>query len=274
MRRFDPLTRTDRKGKPSILSYLSKSHTFHTLRDTPQTSSSESEQGDKMTTSKSSPTELYQRLINDSRKHRILFRVHDSTSASPLTWTGEHSTSGFSSLNPNLQHLTPTAYMSAFGRLTGYSWLLGPYSRDLLVRHIFESPGSGIMESDELSPWISTTLDFDWAVWEVARRLAKEEVGEVKMAIIRQAHLGAEADDEKQRNGDEIRIDPLRILGQYLEQPLDRTERQHVLEAKRRAVTSSEVLFYGRIFSSSIESDLIFTREVGTVFYEVALTVP
>jgi hypothetical protein len=210
-------------------------------------------------------TNLYQRIYNDSYKRRILFRVYDATSASSLQWDGTHTTSGFSALNPNLQALTPTVYSATHGRLTGDAWLMGPHARMTIVNHILNKHSESTFADDQ-SPWISTTSSIDWAIWEVARRLAQTPGQAVHIALIRQAHVNEKADSQRIQSRDEVRIDPVRILGKYLSSDgLSTRERSDILNAKRRAEESSEVLYYGRVFSQSVEADYIVTRDVRAI---------
>ena len=76
------------------------------------------------------------------------------------------------------------------------NWTAGPGLRQTLVDHMLRKPrlkaydpGDGqVIPPDALSPWISTSGDTYWVVWEVARRLQMEAA--VHVAIIALGSVG------------------------------------------------------------------------------------
>ena len=134
--------------------------------------------------------------------------------------------------------------------------------------------------ADDMTPWISTSTDLIWCIWEITRRLSVKEdddmfVDTVGLAIIAYepvpAHSDERPDDEERRparGSGELHIIPeneadLRLL------PLLRPFRtvqlgQQFESAQRAARSSGEVLFYGRIFAGSIVANLEFSTKVST----------
>lgn len=138
--------------------------------------------------------------------------------------------------------------------------------QQMLIDHLLGSRSvacaSGLAPStDEMTCWISTTRSLDWAIWDIARRLANYRLP-VKFAVIRQDHLGVAAANRKQADRDEVRLDAFRLLERMEEDITDPAEKKRVEEAKRRTKQSQETLYYGRVFSSSIEANLLWTIEV------------
>ncbi|ORX35722.1 hypothetical protein BD324DRAFT_652266 [Kockovaella imperatae] len=175
---------------------------------------------------------------------KVVFRVYDASSFSPLICSGDQATSGFSSLSRNLGCLNLTALES----------------------------GDGDIPEDEKSPWISTTKSLTWAVWEIARRLSVQKLEKpksrpgveptVRMSVI------------KHRSGNVGLSDPRRA---YLEAHVDATSpvanalrgarpgefshsmRRQCEQALRESRRSKEVLYYGRIFAESIDNETTWT---------------
>lgn len=130
--------------------------------------------------------------------------------------------------------------------------------------------------TDEVSPWISTSRRLDWVIWEIARRLALggEARKVVRMAVIRQRQEPDPYDPELESNLDgsrsrdipeerrELCCQPWGYLAHYESGILSEKKRHDAMEAKRRTAESYETLYYGRVFSTSIEADLIWTAEV------------
>lgn len=208
--------------------------------------------------------------------NRTFLRVHSSSSASPLRWTGDPATSGFAALNSNLALLTPTAYTGAMERqdppLPWQEWDIGLHTAHSVLDHLIRRAVPlvpGVHAADDASPWISTTANPTWAVWEIARRLspppvpvhafvvaapAAEEV--VELAVILptvEAHL-----------------DPLPVVRSLWRDrgdgdggKLTGNQREALQHAEFGARACDETLFYGRVFAQSIIANYEFTREVG-----------
>ena len=65
-------------------------------------------------------------LSEQSARSKVVFRVFDDLSTSPISWNGERDTSGFSCPNQNLAGLIPSAYRSAQGDKRGsITWAEG-----------------------------------------------------------------------------------------------------------------------------------------------------
>jgi len=74
--------------------------------------------------------------------------------------------------------------------------------------------------------------------------------------------LTPEKDRLKISTGDEVRVNPARVLRAWENGSDEIYERQDLMAAGKRAEESHETLFHGRVFSRSIEADLMWTAEV------------
>jgi hypothetical protein len=145
-------------------------------------------------------------LLHLSHTSKILFRIHDPTSSTPLFWTGNRSTSGFSAPNLNLGILTPEAYSQVYNRFnpalitdkTEYEgWAGGKYIRHTILDHVMGKEKQSCLPTltsmderpdtpqDEMTPWISASADLLWCMYEIVRRLVSLEKKSVYLTVIR-----------------------------------------------------------------------------------------
>lgn len=105
-------------------------------------------------------------------------------------------------------------------------------------------------DSDTQSKWISTTLSHEWVVWETARRLISNRVGEVCVTSI----VDRRAYSPRYRGTRMIGVDASGYL----------SERGYEMSDKcvRFAESSSEKLWYGRIFPKDISGVEYWTSDV------------
>lgn len=227
--------------------------------------------------------------LTEALHHRtIILRVH-TTPHNPLE-------SGFTARNPVFRGLTVEQYHHATASLKGERWAEGPYMRDVIIDHINQlirrpqpqqpgNMGNGWLrqppphiryqgrqrqnvplkeEVDELSPWISTTANLDWALWYITKLLALPGNGPrnnpgMKHNTVKLAIISISTDRTYNK---ELYVAP------FLWRPPDETrymcqvDRERYNRAKKSAISAKEVLFYGRIFNESILADLTFTKEV------------
>jgi hypothetical protein len=123
---------------------------------------------------------------------------------------------------------------------------------------------SGKAELDELTPWISTTANMDWALWYIAKLLSHPGQGhgygrgrgydKVKLAVI-------SISTDRTRNK-ELYVAPFLWRRDNEARYMCQVDKERYNRARKNAVASKEVLFYGRIFPESVLADLTFTREV------------
>ncbi|WWC94563.1 hypothetical protein V866_001410 [Kwoniella sp. B9012] len=256
-------------------------------------------------------------LLTQSQSQQILFRIHTSTSNSPLIWTGELSTSGFSSPNIHLGSLTPKSYTPFLNYSSSTGGLLisrstyeinpGVYLRHTVVDHILNKPKQTCIPTlptieetkegvwpDERTPWISSSEDFFWTIWEIARRLAVPEgelgwVGGVQMAIVRHPKSNYHHYNHNNINGKdgagkgglidnrseqetvtftstprprEIWLRPTNVLSPPTypgEMSLSLKESYEV--SRKMASQNGEILFFGRIWAENVLSNLEWTCE-------------
>ena len=125
-------------------------------------------------------------------------------------------------------------------------------------------------KTDDLTPWISTTANLDWALWYIAKLLTQPRQGprhgagpgfkneSVKLAVI--------SISTDRRVNKELYVAPFLWSRPEGRDRLSDVDRERYNRARKAAISAKEVLFYGKIFKESILADLTFTREVGPVF--------
>ena len=237
-------------------------------------------------------------LVSLARHLKTVFRVWDGKSASQLLWNGEKETSGFSCPNQNLARLSPTAYRKAQGEKRGsITWAEGPYLRQTIVDHILGAQcqtaihipsrvdGSDeTIAEDDKSPWISVSRELAWCVWDIARRLAwkydhpstanEEGSGEedgseapetVHLTVIRH-HSGTVGLSDPRRIYLEVHVDPKGPLRNAMTrsrgEEMSLSAKEKYETARKETERSGEILYYGRIFSDSIDGNTDWTFEV------------
>ncbi|OCF33451.1 hypothetical protein I316_04871 [Kwoniella heveanensis BCC8398] len=173
------------------------------------------------------------------RTKAVVIRLTDETSITPLT------DNGFTASHPLFEPSPSDAQWKRDYKQHNANCLRdSPDAREGIVRHI--SSGWGY-DSTAASPWISTTLSLDWAIWEAARRLAKLDIDWVDMSLIKLEWTY----NESYRGNRAIWIDPYPLIKHY------ESEELHDRAATAFAKSSSEILAYGRIF----KKDIIMTLE-------------
>ena len=115
-------------------------------------------------------------------------------------------------------------------------------------------------ETDDLSPWISTTANLDWALWYIAKLLSQMthrgtayRYDQVKLSVI---SISTDRTLNK-----ELYVAPFLFRPDETKY-LCQVDKERYNRARKSAISAKEVLFYGRIFKESILADLTFTREV------------
>jgi len=182
------------------------------------------------------------------------------------------------------------------------TWAEGLYVKQTIVDHILRKrrqtalcyPGMVCDEEgydipeDEKTPWISTSRSLSWCIWEVARRLASlaaplpdvtpddpngidlrndaslkraNKRPAVNLAIIRH-HSGIIGLSDARRMLLEAHIDPKGPTGRPNKDALSVSLQGDYEEARRSAIISSEVLYYGRIFAENVDSNVEWTISV------------
>lgn len=157
--------------------------------------------------SESRETPNFLTLEDLSSRSQILFRITDPSSVSPLCWTGEPSTSGFGAPNLNLACLDQTTYHQIFHHLCTSTtsprlsksrswWTDEPYIRHSILDHVRGREKQTCLNTltclddrpdspeDERSPWISTSGNLLWVVYDVVRRLVLLKRDTVYLTVI------------------------------------------------------------------------------------------
>lgn len=233
------------------------------------------------TSSDDSPADtLYQSLLTASGPREpspVVFRVHTSSSISSLVHSSESGMSGFFAPSPYM-HISEAQYNDRFGHLSDEGWSCGQGLAPSMVAHLLDRPVDQmhlkthevdwqVVKDADKSPWVSTTRNLDWTIWEIARRLAKGEK-EVRLAVIKQS-VAVELEtrphmQEKEKcraRGGEVWTVPVGEI--YDTQPhAAYGQRPSWNRARLRALARDEVLYYGRIFDTSIVGDFVWTRNV------------
>lgn len=122
---------------------------------------------------------------------------------------------------------------------------------DSVVEHV--TGGWNYWGFGKSSPWISTSADLDWSIWEIARRLVRLDRDEVELSVIRRKHA------KNYRGLKSVRIDTFDVLrlhekDNYYHSDLD--------DAMNFARASDEVLFCGRIFGKDVLETTTWTYYV------------
>jgi len=144
------------------------------------------------------------------------------------------------------------------------------------------------LPEDDKTPWISTSKSLAWCIWEVARRLAavtaplpdvnpddpngidpRNEVSwkrarrqaVLNLAVIRH-HSGTIGLQDARRMLLEAHIDPKGPTGRINREAMSVSLQGDYDAARRSAITSAEVLYYGRIFAENIDSNVEWTISV------------
>lgn len=250
---------------------VERSSRQHSLSRPPTSLSHRSAPTDSAPFTRFTKPPTYSDLAVYSHRKQMVFRVHDASPHCPLRWTGELATSGFRAPNRNL-HLTPTAYEHALGHLRRRFWSEGPWTIQCMARHVLGEPLrvprliTRFTEiGDEPSSWISATASLDWAIWDVARRLASpaspgQEPEEVRIAVIRTSTDHAPS---REQPGGALWALPATYLDRALPRLWENPNKTAVYRAAAQMAKSrQEMLYYGRIFADSIVADVVFTKKV------------
>ncbi|WVW84119.1 hypothetical protein I302_106148 [Kwoniella bestiolae CBS 10118] len=238
----------------------------------------------------------YLQLARLSCDDQILLRVHSQSSISPLIWSGDMKTSGFFATSSVFQQLTPKSYEALFKsyqsdeHFRDEGWLKRPLMREIMIDHILCRPSRKLVtvnlksitdlskvvrdegEGGRGDYWISTTRSIDWAVFEIARRLAfclvsggVEGDKKVRLAVINRNQTiprNGKCDSQKGESRiAERTINPYLCLTAYESNILSPSKLEASIHARKRAKDSYEILYWGRVFGENIQQDLVFTPD-------------
>jgi len=135
----------------------------------------------------------------------------------------------------------------------GNRFRLGPHPRPL--------NGRMEAETDELSPWISTTANLDWALWYIAKLLSQPGTGFDRTPKYEKVNLAVISISTDRTLNKELYVAPF-LFRPNETKYMCQVDKERYNRARKSAILAKEVLFYGRIFKESILADLTFTREV------------
>jgi hypothetical protein len=117
-------------------------------------------------------------------------------------------------------------------------------------------------ETDDLSPWISTTANLDWALWYIAKLLSQPGTGFNNTPRYQKVNLAVISISIDRKLNRELYVAPFLWSSPCDGRRIGDVDRERYDRARKSAIAAKEVLFYGRIFKESILADLTFTREV------------
>jgi hypothetical protein len=176
------------------------------------------------------------------------FRVTDRSSVSP--YDPQH---GFTANDDMFEDASREPISAkAFKTHIAYPQLNDQQVVDSVIRHITCGWHQTSAEYQVLSRWISTTARYDWAVWEMARRLSSGQVAEVFITTIPKRLTYS----KRYRGTRLIGVDAFRYLVNEGYSARDKSV--------QFARSSTEILWYGRIYQKHISNHEIWTREVST----------
>lgn len=124
-----------------------------------------------------------------------------------------------------------------------------------LIDHIY----CGWGHSDEVfraSPWILSTSDLNWAIWEVARRLSRGTADWVAIAVLE----GPRHDSLSSHGVKLVTVDAVAILEEVCQMCLCAYHTQKHAKALNFARSSSEFLWCGRIPPRHVLGGYRFSR--------------
>ncbi len=173
-----------------------------------------------------------------------LLRVWDETSVSPRT------SSGFTATNFN-RTMTNKRWSQKYQDREDTTIEDGD-SRDEVVRHVTGKWGWSTYAYD--SDYISTTGRFDWAIWEIVRRLKEVRRDEVYLAVIDRYNFYS----PNYRGCKTFWVDAVDKIKEGKVYNGSQEE-----EALRFARASNEILYFGRIFDKDVLANTTWTEKVG-----------
>lgn len=122
---------------------------------------------------------------------------------------------------------------------------------------------------DDLTPWISTTANLDWALWYISKQLASPLAtgiggrnGQEQNQCQRKVKMAIISISTDRTANSELYVAPFLFRPPNEPRGMSRVDRERYNQAKKSAIMAKEVLFYGRVFGESVLADLTFTREV------------
>lgn len=183
----------------------------------------------------------------------LLFRVYDTKSASPLRLD-----EGFLATAPEFQEpISNNKWIKIYNkRYWGRKFRSSDDTREKMIEHVLGGwPGYTNREHTGPSIWVSATESFDWAIWEVVRRLVVLHRNVVGLALFanrehyRREYRGARCIVEDAADG-------IEAYGALHE--LDNDEKSAVYFSR----ASSEKLYLGRIPWKDIRETAHWKKDV------------
>jgi hypothetical protein len=126
-----------------------------------------------------------------------------------------------------------------------------------MMNHVLGGWPGTARRYQKASDWISASMSFDWAIWEITRRLVRLQREEVALSLITRRWNYP----RNYRGSRNIVEDAQDAMQDYGLEHLNRDQE----EALRYSLSSSEVLFYGRIFDKDIIEDTDWTYHVSRI---------
>ncbi|WWC62568.1 uncharacterized protein I303_105164 [Kwoniella dejecticola CBS 10117] len=188
-------------------------------------------------------------FIADKLERKIaVLRIHDESSATPLTINGFTATSREFSPSPS-----GTRWKRDYQYLRGNrAYLKDRDELEGIVKHVTGGWGDK-EEAEGGSKWISTSGDLEWAIYEIARRLSIFQRSEVELSLIKHEKFPRSFKGIK-----DIQVDPLPLLNRFL-QNRQNGDKKLTQQAIHFANASNEILYFGKIFPKFILETTVWT---------------
>jgi hypothetical protein len=136
-------------------------------------------------------------------------------------------------------------------------------------------PQSTAPAPDDLTPWISTTANLDWALWYIAKLLTSHTSSSSNKVYLSIISISTDRRDNKELYVAPFLYHNLNNADTYREmRDKDDYDKDRYRRAGRNAVMAKEVLFYGRILKESVLATMGFTTEVSHSFFRTPLLLP
>ncbi|WWD17078.1 hypothetical protein CI109_101515 [Kwoniella shandongensis] len=186
------------------------------------------------------------------RNHHYLIRLSDESSITPLL------ENGFTASDDEFDRPIsgPNWKRNYHNKRGDTKWVYRKDNLKDIVAHV--AGGWAGYGNGSASKWISTSADFHWAIWEIARRIKVLGRDEVFMSVIQRR----ERYSRRYKGTKDIHFEATPLLGRHLD---GLSHSSDDIESVNKAIAvagrSAEVLYYGRIFGKDIIETTAWTRD-------------
>jgi hypothetical protein len=191
------------------------------------------------------------RLSHLTNNKRRVIRIWDSTSSSPLINHKSEYHSGFTATDNTFHNVREDDFEKEYAEMyEDRTWTRDPTLMRQVVDHVLKNGNTP-------TPWITTTGNYRYAIFDIARRLALAPTREVHMSVIT---LSPDSSGIHAYTFDVLKTYELYVREYYDGDVM--AESLRVAKALRKVQGSFQRVWFGRIFSSCIEYDSVWTADV------------